>query len=90
MAGTQQLLLHLPDQLVRRLRRAVPARQRSKFIQDLLEEALPPDGAVETDPLYLAALSVEADEALAAEMAEWEPATVADGVAVPTGNGTGG
>jgi hypothetical protein len=90
MAGTQQLLLHLPDELIRRLRRAVPARQRSKFIQDLLEQALPPDGVVETDPLYLAALSVEADEALAAEMAEWEPATVADGVAVPSGEGTAG
>ena len=90
MAGTQQLLLHLPDGLVRRLRRAVPARQRSKFIQDLLEQALPPVGVVESDPLYLAALSVEADEALAAEMAEWEPAMVADGVAVPSGNGAGG
>jgi hypothetical protein len=55
-----------------------------------LEQALPPDGVVEADPLYLAALSVEADEALAAEMAEWEPATVADGVAVPSGNGAGG
>ena len=87
MAGTQQLLLHLPDELIRRLRRAVPARQRSKFIQDLLEQALPLDGVVETDPLYLAALSVEADEALAAEMAEWEPATVADGVAVPSSDG---
>jgi hypothetical protein len=89
MAGTQQLLLHLPDELIRRLRRAVPARQRSKFIQDLLEQALPPDGVVESDPLYLAALSVEADEALAAEMAEWEPATVADGVAVPSTDGSG-
>ena len=41
---TQQLLLHLPDELVRRLKRAVPARSRSKFIQNLLEQALPPDG----------------------------------------------
>ena len=90
MAGTQQLLLHLPDGLVRRLRRAVPARQRSKFIQDLLEQALPPDGAVEADPLYLAALSVEADEALAAEMAEWEPAMIHDGVSVPSGDGSTG
>ena len=85
--ATQQLLLHLPDDLVRRLRRAVPARQRSKFIQDLLEQALPPDGVIESDPLYLAALSVEADEALAAEMAEWEPAMAGDGVAVPSGEG---
>ena len=81
--ATQQLLLHLPDELVRRLKRAVPARQRSKFIQDLLEQALPPDGVVEADPLYLAALAVEKDEALAAEMASWEPATLGDGVAAP-------
>jgi len=32
------------------------------------------------DPLYQAALAVEKDEALAAEMAEWEAATVADGI----------
>jgi hypothetical protein len=87
--ATQQLLLHLPDELVRRLKRAVPARQRSKFIQDLLEQALPPDGVVETDPLYLAALSVEADETLTAEMSGWGPATVADGVAVPPSDNPG-
>jgi hypothetical protein len=86
--ATQQLLLHLPDELVRRLKRAVPARRRSKFIQDLLEQALPPDGVVETDPLYLAALAVEEDEGLTAEMAEWEPATGADGVAVPSSGET--
>jgi hypothetical protein len=85
--GTQQLLLHLPDELVRRLKRAVAPRQRSKFIQDLLEQALPPDGVVEADPLYLAAVEVEKDEALAAEMAGWEPATLSDGVAVPSGDG---
>ena len=84
--ATQQLLLHLPDELVRRLKRAVPPRQRSKFIQDLLERALPPDGVAETDPLYLAALEVEKDEALDAEMAEWEPATLGDGVAAPVRN----
>lgn len=70
--GTQQLLLHLPDDLVRRLRRAVAPRQRSKFIQDLLEQALPPDGVAEADPLYLAALDVENDETLAAEMGGWD------------------
>jgi hypothetical protein len=85
--ATQQLLRHLPDELVRRLKRAVPARRRSKFIQDLLEQALPPDGVDESDPLYLAALSVEADETLALEMAGWEPVPGADGVAVPSGDG---
>lgn len=88
--ATQQLLLHLPDELVRRLKRHVAPRLRSKFIQDLLEAALPPDGVVEQDPLYLAALAVEEDEQLAAEMAEWEPATGADGVAVPSAEGSQG
>jgi hypothetical protein len=84
--GTQQLLLHLPDELVRRLKRAVPARQRSKFIQDLLEQALPPDGVVESDPLYLAALEVEKDEALAAEIGGWE-LVLGDGGAAPSDTG---
>ena len=83
--GTQQLLLHLPDELVRRLKRAVPPRQRSKFIQDLLEQALPPDGVVEADPLYLAALEVERDEALAGEMGGWDT-TLGDGGAAPSGD----
>jgi hypothetical protein len=82
--ATQQLLLHLPDELVRRLKRAVPARSRSKFIQDLLEQALPPDGVVEADPLYLAALEVEKDEALAAEMGGWD-LVLSDGGAAPGG-----
>ena len=84
--GTQQLLLHLPDELVRRLKRAVAPRQRSKFIQDLLEQALPPDGVVETDPLYLAAIEVEKDEVLAAELGGWD-STLADGGAAPSGDG---
>jgi hypothetical protein len=82
--ATQQLLLHLPDELVRRLKRAVPARGRSKFVQDLLEQALPPDGVVEADPLYLAALDVEKDETLAAEMGGWDLA-LSDGGAAPSG-----
>lgn len=81
--ATQQLLLHLPDEVVRRLKRNVAPRQRSKFIQDLLEKALPPDGAVEQDPLYLTALAVETDARLAAEMAAWEPVTTGDSEAAP-------
>ncbi len=34
----------------------------------------------DSDPLYQAALAVEKDEALAAEMAEWERAMLADGM----------
>jgi hypothetical protein len=84
--ATQQLLLHLPDELIRRLKRAVPARSRSKFIQDLLEQALPPDGVVEADPLYLAALEVEKDAVLAAEMGGWD-LVLSDGGAPSPGVG---
>ena len=76
---TQQLLLRLPEDLVRRLKRTVAPRKRSKFVQHLLEQALPPDEVSDSDPLYRAALAAERDEALAAEMAEWETATIDDG-----------
>jgi hypothetical protein len=76
---TEQLLLRLPDDLVRRFKQVVPARERSAFVRQLLEQALPSaDG--DSDPLYLAALAVEQDTALGEEMAEWEAATIRDGL----------
>ncbi len=58
-------------------------RQRSAFVQRLIEDALPvvPD---DSDPLYLVALAVEADECLAAEMAAWD-GLAGDGLAVEGG-----
>jgi len=79
---TEQLLLRLPEDLVRRFRRAVPSRERSHFVQQLLERALPP-GDSDDDPLYRAALEVERNSQLGAEMDEWETATVADGLTEP-------
>jgi hypothetical protein len=76
--ATQQLLIHLPEDLVRRFRRRVPARARSAFVQQLLEQALPADEGMD-DPLYRAALAVERDDRLAAEMADWD-AAVEDGL----------
>ena len=84
--STQQVLVHLPEELVRRFRRTVAPRQRSKFIERLLEEALPTDEVSDNDPLYQAALAVEQDEALAAEMAEWEGAMLGDGIIAEPGN----
>ena len=55
------------------------SRRRSAVEQQLLEQALPPVGG-DDDPLYRAALAVEHDARLATEMAEWEAATVADGL----------
>ncbi len=75
---TQRLLLRLPEDLIRRLCRRVPARSRSAFVQSLLERALPADDDA-SDPLFLAALEVERDAALTSEMAEWD-ATIADGL----------
>lgn len=76
--ANQQFLVRLPEPLLRRLRQQVPARQRSSFVQGLLEQALPPEGS-EDDPLYQIALAVEQDERLAAEMAEWD-VTAGDGL----------
>jgi len=76
--ATQQLLIRLPEDLARRLKRRVPTRARSAFVQALLEQALPPDEG-EDDPLYRAALAVEQDERLAGEMAEWD-AVAGDGL----------
>lgn len=85
---TEQVLVRLPEALAKRFKRAVAARQRSKFIAALLEEALPPDDTGDDDPLYQAALAVEQDEALAAEMSEWEAATIGDGLAHDPGERT--
>ncbi len=78
---TAQLLIRLPPELARRFKRRVALRQRSKFIERLLEEALPADEIADDDPLYQAALAVERDHRLSSEMAEWEEATIADGLA---------
>ena len=75
-----QLLVRLPDDLARRFKRSVAPRQRSRFVQNLLEQALPPAHADDDDPLYQAAIAVEKDEKLAADMAEWEAETIGDGI----------
>jgi hypothetical protein len=77
--STTPLLIRLPDELVRHFRRSVSVRQRSKFIQRLLEDALPPEDGSHDDPLYHVALAVEEDTALTSEMDEWESATLDDG-----------
>jgi Arc/MetJ-type ribon-helix-helix transcriptional regulator len=80
---TDQLLVRLPEDLLRRFRRAVPTRERSEFVRQLLERALPAEDG-DDDPLYRAALEVEKDTALSTEMAEWEAATIDDGLTEET------
>jgi hypothetical protein len=38
---TTQILIRLPTEVARRIRDAIPARQRSEFVRKLLEENLP-------------------------------------------------
>jgi len=57
------------------MKAVIPGRQRSKIISQLLEQEL----KKREDALYQCALEVEQNEALNAEMKEWE-VTVADGV----------
>jgi hypothetical protein len=80
--ATEQVLLRLPNDLVRRFEPRVPGRLRSAFVQRLLEQALPVQGY--DDALYQAAVAVERDARLASAMAEWDSATVSDGLAVAT------
>jgi hypothetical protein len=76
---TEQPLLRLPEDLMRRFRRAVPSRERSLSVQQLLEQALQAADD-DDDPLYRAALDVERQAGLNAEMGEWEAATLEDGL----------
>ena len=71
-----QMELHIPDNLAERLRRVVPNTQRNDFIAKALEAAL----SLAEDPIYAAALAVEQDGALNAEMKEWHDACIADGI----------
>jgi hypothetical protein len=87
--ATAQLLIRLPEELARRFKRTVSARQRSKFIQRLLEEALPAEDGGDEGPLFQAALAVERDERLAPDMAKWEVATVDDGLSDDPPQNTG-
>jgi hypothetical protein len=55
-------------------------RKRRRFSGGLLEDTLPSKNASDQDPLYLAALAMENEHMLSAEMDDWEVSTIADGV----------
>jgi hypothetical protein len=73
---TTQIFIRIPTKLARRFRDAVPARQRSAFVRNLLEQNLP-----NTDEyMYELALKAEVfDRANAEESNELE-STLMDGV----------
>jgi hypothetical protein len=63
-----QLLIHLPDYLAGRFRSLVPAKQRSKYIENLLEEDL----KKRDDELRRCAIDVELDDEINATMDDWD------------------
>jgi len=77
--STQQILIRLPEEIAARLKAAVPARQRNKFVADLVAKAV----ARHEDELTKIAVAVSDEERhnpeLAREMLDWE-ATIGDGI----------
>ena len=69
------VLFSLPEELVTALNQLVPAEQQSAFITTLLRRAL----EQQEQELYECALAVEQDEALNAELRDWE-VTTTDGI----------
>ena len=77
--STQQILIRLPEDVAARLKAAVPARQRNKFVADLVARAV----ARHEDELAKIAAAVTLEEQrnreIKQEMRDWE-ATVGDGI----------
>jgi metal-responsive CopG/Arc/MetJ family transcriptional regulator len=71
----QKVLISISDSLASRMKAVIPNRQRSKVISQLIEKELKKREVA----LYRCALEIEKDEALNAEMKEWE-VTVTDGI----------
>ena len=83
--STQQILIRLPEDIAARFKAAVPARQRNKFVADLVVRAV----ARQEDELTRIAVAVTDEERcnpeLAQEMRDWE-ATIGDGMEEPSTN----
>jgi len=77
----RQVLLRLPEDLAAQLARAVPARQRNRFLVDVLTEALAKKRSAADERLMQAAQQMNALEAqypeLLQEAQEWEAAPLA-------------
>jgi hypothetical protein len=77
--STQQILIRLPDDVAAKFKAAVPARQRNKFVAELVATAM----ARHEDELAAIAVAVTNEEKrnpkIAREMRDWE-ATIGDGI----------
>ena len=70
-----KVLISIPDKIAARMRSAIPQRQRSKVIADLIEKEV----ERREKSLFECALAVEKDNALRNEMDVWD-VTLKDGL----------
>ena len=72
----QKIMISMPDDLAEKLRWAFPAQQRSEIIAGILSAEI----TRRDQELHKIARMVESDDVLNNEMAEWEEATIEDGI----------
>ncbi len=70
-----KVLISIPDKIASRMRAAIPQRQRSKIIVQLIEKEI----ERREKALYECAIAVEQDNALNEEMKDWD-VTLHDGL----------
>lgn len=73
---TAKIMISLPDQLVVRMRAAIPARDRSKLMAQLLEKEL----TLRENKLYHSALEMEQSTPLKNDMMDWDASFGQDGL----------
>lgn len=71
-----KVLISIPDKIASRMRAAIPQKQRSKVIVQLIEKEI----EKREKALYECAMAVEQDTALNQEMNDWD-VTIQDGLA---------
>lgn len=71
-----KVLISIPDKIASRMRAAIPQRQRSKIIVQLIEKEI----EKREKALYECAMAIEQDNALNQEMKDWDE-TLQDGLA---------
>ena len=70
-----KVIISIPDKIASRMRAAIPSKQRSKIIVQLIEKEI----ELREKALFECALAVENDALLKKEMKEWD-ATLKDGL----------
>lgn len=71
-----KVLISIPDKIASRMRAAIPQRQRSKIIVQLIEKEI----EKREKALYECAMAIEQEHALNQEMKDWDE-TLQDGLA---------